>query len=256
MAENQVDKRVAMTPQQKRFSSSSKSVLEVYRELVVGDKGWFYLLGYELYHMVLAGLGGMAGYGLRRVLLPPLLSEGGKGVSVGKGVIIRQPNRVHLGKNVLIDDYAALDVRTDESSAADAGIYIDDHALIGRQSIIIAKGGKVSLGKACNVSSYCRIGSQSKVVIGDSVLIAAYAYIGAGNHKLDDLNQPIMEQGMDILSGVSIGKNVWVGARVTILDGVTIGDDAVIGAHSLVLENVPPRAIVVGTPAKIIKYRT
>jgi len=52
-----------------------------------------------------------------------------------------------------------------------------------------------------------------------------------------------------------LGNDVWVGARVTILDGLTIGDGAIIGAGSIVTKDVPPYAIVVGNPAKIIKYR-
>jgi acetyltransferase-like isoleucine patch superfamily enzyme len=46
---------------------------------------------------------------------------------------------------------------------------------------------------------------------------------------------------------------VWIGAHVTILDGVRIGDGAIVGAHSLVRENVPPRTVVAGTPARIIR---
>ncbi|NQX98571.1 MAG: CatB-related O-acetyltransferase [Flavobacteriales bacterium] len=52
-----------------------------------------------------------------------------------------------------------------------------------------------------------------------------------------------------------IGNDVWIGCNSTILRGVTIGDGAVIGANSLVNKDVPPYSIVVGSPAKIIKYR-
>ncbi len=52
-----------------------------------------------------------------------------------------------------------------------------------------------------------------------------------------------------------IGNDVWIGCNSTILRGVTIGDGAVIGANSLVNKSIPPYAIAVGNPAKIIKYR-
>lgn len=52
-----------------------------------------------------------------------------------------------------------------------------------------------------------------------------------------------------------IGNDVWIGCNSTILRGVKIGHGAVIGANSLVNKDVPPYAIVVGSPAKIIKYR-
>ncbi len=54
---------------------------------------------------------------------------------------------------------------------------------------------------------------------------------------------------------IVIGNDVWLGMNVTILDNTTIGDGAVIGAGSVVSGAIPPYAIAVGNPAKIIKYR-
>jgi acetyltransferase-like isoleucine patch superfamily enzyme len=81
-------------------------------------------------------------------------------------------------------------------------------------------------------------------------LIAAYAYIGPGNHQLDEEGKPLIAENMVKKGGVTIGDNAWIGTRATILDGVTIGKNAVVGAHSLVREDVPEGAVVAGTPAK------
>jgi virginiamycin A acetyltransferase len=54
---------------------------------------------------------------------------------------------------------------------------------------------------------------------------------------------------------INIGSDVWIGTQSVILTGVTIGDGAIIAANSVVNQNVPPYAIVGGTPAKVIKYR-
>jgi acetyltransferase-like isoleucine patch superfamily enzyme len=54
---------------------------------------------------------------------------------------------------------------------------------------------------------------------------------------------------------VTIGDNVWMGARVTVLPGVTIGENAVIGAGSVVTKDIPPNAIAVGNPAQVLRLR-
>jgi virginiamycin A acetyltransferase len=54
---------------------------------------------------------------------------------------------------------------------------------------------------------------------------------------------------------VTIGNDVFIGMNVTILDGVTIGDGAIIGAGAVVSKNIPPYAIAVGSPIRIVKYR-
>ena len=50
-----------------------------------------------------------------------------------------------------------------------------------------------------------------------------------------------------------IGNDVWIGENVSIMRGVIIGDGAVIGTNSLVIHEIPPYAIAVGCPARIIK---
>ena len=52
-----------------------------------------------------------------------------------------------------------------------------------------------------------------------------------------------------------IGNDVFIGANVTLLDGVKIADGAVIGAGAVVVDDIPPYAVAVGVPAKVVKYR-
>ena len=52
---------------------------------------------------------------------------------------------------------------------------------------------------------------------------------------------------------VVIGRNVWLGANVTVLPGVTIGDDSVIGAGSVVTRDIPVGVVAVGSPARVVR---
>jgi acetyltransferase-like isoleucine patch superfamily enzyme len=54
---------------------------------------------------------------------------------------------------------------------------------------------------------------------------------------------------------VRIGRNVWLGAKVTVSKGVAIGDNAIVGANAVVTHDIPPNAIAAGVPARIIRMR-
>ena len=236
----------AMTAQQAAFTDPKKSGLSLYKDIAVGSGSLVHFAYYEASQLCMSGLPGLPGFALRSIFYPPLFKACGKRPAFGRSVLLRTPKQVTLGKKALIDDFVTLDVRGKES-----GIEVGDFASIGRHSTIAAKGGVIAIGNAVNIGSYCRIASQSGVTIGESTLIAAYVYIGPGNHQRDG-DTPLIASSMDLKGGVTIGSHAWIGARATILDGVSIGDNAIVGAHSLVREDVPAGAIVAGTPAKII----
>lgn len=58
-----------------------------------------------------------------------------------------------------------------------------------------------------------------------------------------------------IAKPVIIKDDVWIGSNAVIMPGITIGKGAVIGAGAVVTKDVPPNAIVMGIPAKLVKYR-
>jgi acetyltransferase-like isoleucine patch superfamily enzyme len=94
--------------------------------------------------------------------------------------------------------------------------------------------------------------------------IIAGATIRCVNHRTEYLNMQEMAQ-RKVIGGksmvrpvqqpVKIGAGCWVGDNVTILEGVEIGDGAIVGAGSVVTRSVPPYAIAVGNPAKVMRYR-
>lgn len=111
----------------------------------------------------------------------------------------------------------------------------------------------VKLGKYSSIGINCSVGSET--VIGDSVMMGPDVYIFTVNHKTSNTLIPMREQGNTAVKGVTIGNDVWIGARSIILPGITIGDGAIIGAGAVVTKDVPPYTIVGGNPAKILKNR-
>ena len=93
-----------------------------------------------------------------------------------------------------------------------------------------------------------------KVKIGNYVMIAPNCMVAGGSHNYDDTDKYMMFQHSNE-KGVVIEDDVWIGANSCILDGVIIGKGSIVGANSTVTKNVPPYAIVFGSPAKIIKWR-
>ncbi len=238
----------ALSKQQSKYSASGQSALSLYKELVVGeDASWLSLASYEMITAVGLLLPGLLGLGYRSLLYPQILKSSGRRPAIGRGVVLRRPSQISFGQRVILDDYVALDVR-----GSDAAITLGDHVSIGRFSTLTAKDAKIDLAKAVNISSHCRIASMSKVTIGESTLIAAFVYIGPGNHQ-HQAGKAMITQDMEIKGGVEIGSHCWIGAHSTIMDGVTIGDGAIVGANSFVRDSVPARTIVAGSPAKIIR---
>ena len=240
----------ALTPQQERLTQGKDSALALYKQMAVGGGSWAQLVHYELCTLLFSGLPGLIGLGSRSVLFPALFKECGKRPAFGRGISLRQPGAIAIGQKLLADDYCVLDARGIGSQ-----ITIGDFVSIGRFTTIAAKEAKISIASGVNIGSYARIATQSRIEIGESTLIAAYCYIGPGNHAPADGDKPLIAQEMEIKGGVSIGQHCWIGAHSTVLDGVTIGDNSIVGAHSLVRESIPPNSIAVGCPARVIRSR-
>ena len=109
-------------------------------------------------------------------------------------------------------------------------------------------GRNIRLGRRVFINSGCRFQDQGGITIGDDCLIGHNVVIATLQHDVDPRRRA------DLLPApVVLGRNVWLGANVTVLPGVTIGDDAVIGAGSVVTKDVPAATIAVGSPARVVR---
>lgn len=114
-------------------------------------------------------------------------------------------------------------------------------------------GGKINVGKNVFFNHDCSITCEGTTIgIGDGTIFGEGVKIYGHNHKYQDTNRPIKEQGYSY-SLVSIGKHCWIGSNVVILKGVTIGDNSVIGAGCVIHKDVAANTVVVNKQELVMK---
>ena len=88
------------------------------------------------------------------------------------------------------------------------------------------------------------------VTIGDDVQIGPNVQLLTPTHPVEpELRRAKLEAAEPIV----IGDNVWLGGGVIVLPGVTIGENTVVGAGAVVTEDLPPNAVAVGNPARVVR---
>jgi virginiamycin A acetyltransferase len=133
------------------------------------------------------------------------------------------------------------------------------NAIIGHH-ITIMDGCYISEDSVVDSYTYISFNTLiSKTTIGRYNSIASNVNLGHGEHPLNYIstNNIFIDNSYEALTlkDCVIENDVWIGAGSTIKRGVLIGTGAVVGANSFVNKDVPPFAITVGAPAKIINYR-
>ena len=233
-----------------QLQGEGKRGFRQYRELAYGKTSLAYALRAEWVIGVAGSIPGAAGLFLRGKLYPGLFGSAGAKLLVGRNVTFRHPKKIHLGNNVIIDDNCVVDAKGESN----AGITIGDNVFIGRNTIVYCKNGDIHLERAVNLSSHCTVFSSNKLTIGEGTMIGAYTYLLSGGEYDPSDPTPFADQsGMNTKGPLTVGRNCWLGARVTVLDGANIGEHAVIGAGAVVTKPIPPDSVAVGIPAKVVR---
>lgn len=138
-----------------------------------------------------------------------------------RGVSFNRMSRIEIGKWLGIGDFVTPSV-------------------LGKDKLVIGDGcrtGSFSRGETTfnNLGEHIHLGHY--MAIGTNTVTGQYFRVHPENHRFDDPNLPIRQQG----------------AKVTVVAGVTIGNNCVIGAGSLVIRDIPDNSVAVGNPARVIR---
>jgi acetyltransferase-like isoleucine patch superfamily enzyme len=164
---------------------------------------------------------------------PVGLAELGSDSAFAEPYVIRSPHRVHVGRNVRVEENVFLSVVEDHE-----GVKFDPILRIGDDTVI---------------SSDLRLHCTGGIDIGKRVAIAARVYIG---DSFRDYGDPyVAPRDMPIAEPIPIriGDGAFIGTGSTILPGATIGDRAIVAAGSVVTRDIPARTVAFGNPARVVR---
>lgn len=113
---------------------------------------------------------------------------------------------------------------------------------------------RISVGRNTFLANSSVFDGRGSLTIGDDCLIGFSSIILTSTHNSDRLDIPVRSQGM-FEAPVVIEDDVWIGCRVVVQPGVVIGRQAIIGSGAVVTRDVPPRGIVGGVPAQLLRLR-
>ena len=235
---------------QSELFAPGRSKLDRYADLVIGRRDLWALIKYEAIITLCSWVPGALGLFLRSKMYPLVLGKTGGNVTFGVNVVLRQPHKIRIGRDVVVDDGCCLDAKGTDNE----GITIGDGVFIGRNTILSCKNGDIVIDDHANIGFNSEIFSASRVRLGKNTLVAAYTYLVGGDHLYDRVDIPVLQQGRTS-KGIDVDDNAWLGAHVVVSDGSRVGRDAIIGAGAVVIGDVLPFHIAAGVPAKVIRDR-
>lgn len=160
--------------------------------------------------------------------------------------------RVRIGRGVSIGPHAVIyfDVEVGDGCLIGDGASIREQARIGRRCIVsryVTLNYDVRIGDETKIMDYTHLTGKarvgSRVFISVGVMSTNDNALGAQGFRDAEIRGPLIED------------EAMIGAGATLLPGVVVGRGAVVGASSLVTRDVPPGAVVMGTPARVVRMR-
>ncbi|MGA2013307.1 MAG: acyltransferase [Solirubrobacteraceae bacterium] len=109
------------------------------------------------------------------------------------------------------------------------------------------RGGTLTIGREVYINQGASLVASASITIGDRVRIGDHAAIHDSDYHPVSADSPVR------VSPIVVGDDVWIGRGALIMPGVHIGDGSVVAAGAVVTRSVPPRCLVAGVPAKVIR---
>ena len=160
--------------------------------------------------------------------LPPLVV--GDGARILTGAVVFAGTT--LGRGVIVGDQACVRERC----------RIEDEVVIGRGALVendTIIGARTRVQANAYITAYCTL--EEDVFIAPCVITTNDNYMGR------------TEKRLDLLRGPTIRRGARVGGGAVLLPGIEIGEEAFVGAGAVVTKDVPPRVVVVGNPARVLR---
>jgi acetyltransferase-like isoleucine patch superfamily enzyme len=173
---------------------------------------------------------------------------------LGKGVSFFNTPQIHYGKFMKLGRGVYI------SALGKGGVILGDNVGIGDYSRVVVStslnnlGEHIHIGNNVGIGEFAYLGGAGGLEIGDECIIGQYLSCHPENHITENPMLAIRHQGVS-RKGIKIGKNCWIGSKVTILDGTEIGDGCIIAAGAVVTKSFPANSIIGGVPAKLLKER-
>ena len=178
-----------------------------------------------------------------------------RGLSLGRGVRFFNPRDIKWGANNIIGEFSYI-------HALGAGsLVFGDNAGCGAFCRIVTSvqfndiTGFIRLGRNTWIGDGSNLGGAGGLEIGDDTFTGQYVTFHPENHRFDDPARLMRLQGVT-RKGIKVGRNCWIGAKVTICDGVTVGDHCVLAAGAVVTRDIPSNSLAAGVPARVVRSLT
>jgi acetyltransferase-like isoleucine patch superfamily enzyme len=111
------------------------------------------------------------------------------------------------------------------------------------------QGVNIRVGRAVFINQCCTLYDIGGIEIGDDVMIGPQVSLITSSHPVD----PAERRNGFVAEPITLERNVWLGAGVTVIGGVTVGENSVVAAGAVVTRDVAPNTLVGGNPARLIR---